>query len=148
MKKQILLETAVTLLVMMFLYASFSKYFDFSEFQRAMHKQPFPGWFNTVLTIIIPPAEILISILLMMEKTRKRGLWGAAILMTLFTLYISAVLLRVFPRVPCSCGGIIKRLNWQQHLVFNLFFLGLAITGLFHQHKMTRGHIGLKSTRS
>jgi len=135
MKKQIVIESIVTLLVMMFLYASFSKYFDFGGFQRAMYRQPFPHTFSTILIAIIPPIEVIVSILLIAGKTRKKGLWGALILMTLFTAYIAAILLHFFPKVPCSCGGVISRLNWQQHLVFNIFFLGLAITGLIIQHK-------------
>lgn len=135
MKKQILLEGIVSLLVMMFLYASFSKYFDFAGFQRAMYRQPFPHWFSTVLIIFLPPAEILISILLITAKKRTLGLRVAVILMALFTAYIASILLHFFTKVPCSCGGVIARLNWQQHLVFNCCFLVLAITGLIIQQK-------------
>jgi len=38
-------------------------------------------------------------------------------------------MLKVFDRIPCSCGGIIAKLSWGQHLVFNLIFLGLALIG-------------------
>ena len=135
MKKQILLESIVSLLVMMFLYASFSKYFDFAGFQLAMYRQPFPHWFSTVLIIFMPPAEILISILLITAKQRTLGLRAAVILMALFTAYIASILSHFFPKVPCSCGGVIARLNWPQHLVFNCCFLLLALTGLIIQLK-------------
>jgi uncharacterized membrane protein YphA (DoxX/SURF4 family) len=135
MKKQLILEGIVSLLVMMFLYASFSKYFDFAAFQRAMYRQPFPHGFSTLLIIVMPPIEIMVSILLITEKKRTQGLRAAVILMTLFTGYISAILLHLFPKVPCSCGGVIARLNWQQHLLVNCCFLLLAITGLIIQQK-------------
>ncbi len=135
MKKELLTDIIVTLIIMMFLYASFSKYFDFASFRRAMHNQPFPYWLNTLLIIIIPPVEIIISFLLFREKTRKKGLWATVILMSLFTFYIGAILLNFFPSAPCSCGGIIRLLSWQQHLFFNLFFITIAGIGLFIQSK-------------
>ena len=124
------IDISVTLIIMMFLYASFSKYFDFASFQRAMHNQPFPYWLSSILVIIIPPVEIIIAILLFKEKLRKKGLWGTVILMSMFTVYIGAILLHFFPSVPCSCGGIIRMLSWQQHLYFNLFFIVIAVLGL------------------
>ncbi len=148
MKRNILLAGIATLLVMLFLYASFSKYFDFAGFQRAMYRQPFPHGLSALLIVLLPPLEIAVSILLMMEKTRKKGLWGAALLMLLFTAYIAAILLHVFPKIPCSCGGVISRLNWQQHLVFNIFFLGLAITGLIIPHQPDDMNGGVKPRRN
>ena len=135
MKNRAILESIVILLVMMFLYASFGKYFDFAAFQRAMHNQPFPSWFSSFLIIIIPPMEMITCILLVMKRTRGKGLLAATILMTVFTLYIGAIFLHLFPRVPCSCGGIIRLLGWRGHLLFNLFFLGIAFTGLIIQKK-------------
>lgn len=131
MKKQILIEIIVVLLVIMFLYASFSKYADFQNFIYAMHNQPFPGWFENILVVVIPPVEIAISILLMIKKTRMIGLTGATVLMTFFTLYVGAVIANFFPYVPCSCGGILSRLDWSDHFIFNLFFLGLSLLGLY-----------------
>ena len=130
MKRAVWLEIIVALIVMMFLYASFSKYFDFGAFQRAMYNQPFPEWFSTLLIVALPPVEIGISIMLIREKTRKKGLVATIVIMTLFTIYIAAIMLHFFPRVPCSCGGLIRLLTWPKHLVFNLFYLLLALMGL------------------
>jgi phage shock protein PspC (stress-responsive transcriptional regulator) len=33
-------------------------------------------------------------------------------------------------RLPCSCGGVLQQLSWKQHLIFNLFFLLLAVVGI------------------
>jgi putative oxidoreductase len=137
MKKELLIDIIVTLIIMMFLYASFSKYFDFSSFKRAIHNQPFPYWFSSLLIIFIPPIEITIAFLLFREKTRKKGLLASVILMSLFTFYIGAILLHFFPSVPCSCGGIIRMLSWQQHLFFNLFFIIISGIGLSIQSKPT-----------
>ncbi|QEM07210.1 hypothetical protein DIU31_028300 [Mucilaginibacter rubeus] len=136
MKKQFVIDVAVILLLIMFLYASFSKLFDFAAFQRAMHKQPFPHWFASLLTFLIPAIEIGVCIFLYREKTRKNGLWAAAVLMLLFTVYVAAILLHLFKKVPCSCGGVISRLDWGEHLEFNVCFLLLAGIGLILQYKV------------
>ena len=130
MKKEFIADIMVGLIFMMLLYASFSKYFDFAGFQRAMHNQPFPSWFSDVLVIILPPMEIIAAILIAVDKTRIAGLKATIALMTSFTLYIIAILLHFFPMVPCTCGGIIRLLSWNQHLLFNLFFIAIAIIAL------------------
>ncbi|WP_295664710.1 MauE/DoxX family redox-associated membrane protein [uncultured Mucilaginibacter sp.] len=130
MKKAFLSDAIATLIIMMFLYAGFSKYFDFGQFKRAMYSQPFPQWFSTVLIGILPPVEIVIAVLLFKDSTRLIGLKATLLTMSLFTLYIAAILVHVFPKVPCSCGGIIRMLTWPRHLVFNIFFLAITIIGL------------------
>jgi uncharacterized membrane protein YphA (DoxX/SURF4 family) len=129
MKRAALIDVIVTLIVCMYLYASSSKYFDFPAFQRAMHNQPFPSWFSTSLTWFIPPVEIAVTILLLFGKSRKTGFLASTVLMGLFTIYVAAILLHLFPRVPCSCGGIIRLLTWNQHLLFNVFFLIISFIG-------------------
>jgi hypothetical protein len=130
MKKEFISDIMVALIFMMLLYASFSKYFDFSAFQRAMHNQPFPSWFSDVLVIFLPPMEIIAAVLIGFDKTRIIGLKATITLMTAFTLYIVAILLHLFPMVPCTCGGIIRLMSWPQHLLFNLFFIAIAIIAL------------------
>lgn len=130
MKKEFIADMMVALIFMMLLYASFSKYFDFAGFQRAMHNQPFPSWLREVLVVILPPTEIIAAILMAVDKTRIAGLTAAIALMTVFTLYIIAILFHLFPMVPCTCGGIIRLMSWSQHLLFNLFFIAIAIVAL------------------
>jgi hypothetical protein len=43
--------------------------------------------------------------------------------------------------LPCSCGGIISKLSWKQHILFNLFFIMLSITGIKVQRKMNQQQI-------
>jgi hypothetical protein len=50
--------------------------------------------------------------------------------MSLFTVYTALVLFHFFSRVPCPCGGVIRRLKWWQHMVLNLVFVGLTIVVL------------------
>ncbi|WPU96494.1 hypothetical protein SNE25_13285 [Mucilaginibacter sabulilitoris] len=130
MKKEFIADIMVALIFMMLLYASFSKYVDFAGYQRAMHNQPFPSWFSDALVFVLPPMEIIVAILLAIDKTKVTGLKATVGLMTAFTLYIVAILLHLFPMVPCTCGGIIRLMSWPQHLLFNLFFIAIAIIAL------------------
>ncbi|AYL94212.1 MauE/DoxX family redox-associated membrane protein [Mucilaginibacter celer] len=131
MNKKILTEVIAALLALLFLYAGFSKLVNMPAFTRAMHNQPFPSWFADALIWTIPPAEIIFALGLFFDRTRKYAAYAYLILMGLFSLYIAAILLHLFPRVPCSCGGVIQALSWGQHLLFNLCFTGLALAFIF-----------------
>lgn len=128
--KELVMFIVILLIVMMWLYASSSKYFDFAGFKRDMHKQPFPTWLSDILIFTLPPIEITTALIVTWQKTRRIGLVVTEVLMAAFTLYIIAIILNFFPRVPCSCGGIIKSFTWEEHLIFNLFFVAIGIVGL------------------
>jgi hypothetical protein len=134
-RRQVLLESISALLILLFLYASLSKFLDFTTFYRDLNNQPFPDSWTPFLVWLIPCLEILISILLIFERTRLLGFYASLVLMGLFTIYAITILLNFFAYVPCSCGGVIKHLTWPQHLVLNLFYLGLSIFGVLIQRK-------------
>jgi putative oxidoreductase len=136
-RRQILLEVIVSLLVLLFLYASISKFLDFKTFIKETNNQPLPNSWTPYLVWGIPFTEIAIVLSLLFEPTRLPGLYGSLVLMGLFSIYAIIILLHAFPYIPCSCGGIIKRLTWRQHLVLNLFFVGMAITGIILQRRKT-----------
>ena len=134
-KRQVLLECISALLILLFLYAALSKFLDFRTFIKEMNNQPLPNSWTPFLVWFIPCTEITLSVLLIFERTRLLGLIGSLVLMGLFTLYTGIILMHFFPYVPCSCGGIIKRLSWQQHLVLNLFFVAISVVGVFFQRR-------------
>ena len=123
MKQSLLIEFMNGLLILLFIYSGSAKLMDFPAFQRAMHNQPFPGWFAAILIYTLPALELGIAVLLMLTKWRKAGLYAFLILMTLFTIYIAAIVFNFFPRLPCSCGELIRSLTWNQHFWFNLAFI-------------------------
>jgi putative oxidoreductase len=135
-KTLILLENVAAviipaLIILLFIYTAVSKLVDFDQFKAQMYNQTLPHEVATVLIWTLPGVEILGAMLLAFERTRLIGFYLSSILMFLFTGYISLVLLDFFSRIPCSCGGVIKSLDWKTHLVFNLFFLLLSILGIF-----------------
>lgn len=134
-RRQVFLELISSLLIMLFLYASISKFLDFTRFIHDMYNQPFPHPMARILVWAVPCLEIVISIALIFERSRLIGFYASLVLMGLFTLYTGSVLLHFFHYVPCSCGGVIRKLSWGQHMVFNLFFVGLALSGIILQRK-------------
>ncbi|MDF2189601.1 MauE/DoxX family redox-associated membrane protein [Paraflavitalea sp. CAU 1676] len=135
MKRKVVIEILSSLLILLFVYTGVSKWLDFTKFVGQMNNQPFPDWLTPVIVWTLPAIEIIISIFLMFDRTQVIGFIASFILMLLFTLYTALVLLKVFGRVPCSCGGVIENLSWEQHLVFNLFFVGVALAGIFLKRK-------------
>lgn len=134
-KRQVVLESISALLIMLFLYASVSKFLDFQRFIGEMNNQPLPNSWTPFLVWTVPSLEIAISVALIFERTRMAGFIASLALMTLFTIYAAAILLHFFEYVPCSCGGVIRKLTWPQHLVFNLFFVGLSVAGIILQRR-------------
>jgi len=126
----ILQETIAALLIILFLYASISKFLDFKTFVGEMNNQPFPNTLTPFLVWTLPSLEIAIALSLFFNYTRLVGLYASLFFMSLFTLYAGAILLHLFLYIPCSCGGVIRKLSWRQHLVFNLFFLCLSVMGI------------------
>ncbi len=125
------------LLILLFTYTGFTKLFSPDAFRDTLFKQPFPHILSIPLTYIIPVAEVLTAGCLLFERTRKAGLFGAVSLLTVFTVYIAAILLHLFYRTPCSCGGIFRHLSWGQHFWINLLLTGLAITALLQKKKQS-----------
>ena len=118
------------LLIFLWVYAAMSKLLNFEQSRMQMMNQVFPVSINRILLWAVPFTELLIAGFLLFSISRKAGLVLSAILLFLFSGYVLLVMLNVFGRIPCSCGGIIAKLSWGQHLVFNLVFLSLAILGL------------------
>jgi len=135
LKKQTLLECIAGVLIALFLYASLSKFMDFHTFTGEMLNQPLPHYITRFLIWFIPVTEIGMCIALLFERTRLYALYASLGFMTLFTIYSIFILLNFFGRIPCSCGGVIKRLTWRQHLVFNLFFVGVSVWGIILQRR-------------
>lgn len=50
----------------------------------------------------------------------------------MFTAYI-VIILHFSYFVPCSCGGILEKLGWTEHLIFNVVFVLLAIVAILLQ---------------
>lgn len=120
------------LFVLLFLYAATSKVLDYENFRVQMAQSPLLSAFAGPVSWGVPLSEIIISILLLAERWRTIALFGAFGLMVMFTAYIHIVL-NYSAFVPCSCGGILEKLGWTQHLIFNAAFIVLSIAAIILQ---------------
>ena len=118
------------LIAIMFFYAASSKLLHFKTTKKEMMKQVFPKFIALQLAWIVPITELIVTSLLMITSTQLLGFYAAAILMTFFSIYISVTTTGIFGDIPCSCAGILKNMSYNWHLVFNLFFLLLAVAGI------------------
>lgn len=116
------------LCVMLFVYAAVSKILDFENFRVQLAQSPLLSAFAGYVAWGVPALEILISTMLLSEKWRTLGLFSAFGLMVMFTAYIY-IILNFSAFVPCSCGGVLEKMTWNQHLSFNIAFIVLSGAG-------------------
>jgi uncharacterized membrane protein YphA (DoxX/SURF4 family) len=124
-----IVNTICCLYALLFIYAATSKLLDFSTFRVQLGQSPLLNAFSDWISISVPGIEIIIAILLLIPKYRLMGLYASYLLMAMFTMYIY-IILNYSAFVPCSCGGILQKMTWNQHLIFNIVFILLAIIAI------------------
>ncbi|MET3982031.1 putative oxidoreductase [Mucilaginibacter sp. UYP25] len=117
-------------LILLFTYAAASKLSDTSLFRAQLYLQPFPHSLANALVFAIPALELFAIGLLCTDRTRTAGLRLSLGLLSAFTAYIGLILLFGSGQLPCSCGGILNRMSWGGHLVFNSVFVLAALIAL------------------
>nr|WP_198999676.1 MauE/DoxX family redox-associated membrane protein [Flavobacterium sp. ASV13] len=127
--KNKIVEIICLLYILLFVYAAVSKILDFENFQVQLGQSPMLSAFAKWTAILVPTIEILLALLLCFKKTRKAGIFLSYNLMVAFTAYIY-IILHYSSFVPCSCGGILEKLGWTEHLIFNIIFIVLSIFAL------------------
>ncbi len=130
MLKKTLPELSAILLTVLFTYASISKLLQYDTFKYQLGQSPFVTRYADIVAWGVPAIELVTTALLVFPVTRMKGFYLSYGLMLLFTFYIYAILHYSY-FVPCSCGGILSQMNWEQHLVFNIIFSLIALTGIF-----------------
>ena len=126
MKKRALFTDVVcALFILLFVYAAVSKLSDYEKFRVQLGQSPLLTASAGTVAWAVPAVEIVLSGMLLFQKTRLIALYGCFTLMVMFTAYITAIL-NFSDFVPCSCGGVLEKLGWRDHLVFNIVFMLLA----------------------
>jgi uncharacterized membrane protein YphA (DoxX/SURF4 family) len=134
MKKTILVEIIAFLFIILFLYTGISKLMDYSVFKEQIALSPILSPVSKWVAVLLPGAEIIVSLMLFIPRSRSIGLYASLLLMTLFTGYIIYILI-FNDRLPCTCGGVLEALSWKQHLLLNIFLVGLALTAIIIRRK-------------
>ena len=129
MKKETAIRIFCSLLILLFAYAGLSKLTNYNLFQKELQDFPFISTSANFIAWFIPLIELITVCLLFFSSTHLYGLYVSLILLLLFTGFL-IFMLAFDKNLPCSCGGIISRLSWKQHIVFNLVFIMPSIAGI------------------
>lgn len=122
-------QTISGMLMLLFGYTAISKLAEHAVFYAQLQQFPWLAPATGFISWAVPLAEITVVTLLFFPATARYGLYASGALLAVFTLYLLAMVL-LKTSLPCSCGGVIARLSWRQHTVFNVFFMALAIAGI------------------
>lgn len=133
--KNAVIDVICYLFTMLFVYAAVSKLLDFENFQVQLGQSPLLSAFARWVSWLVPIAELVTVVLIMVPKFRSAGLIAALSLMTMFTAYIF-IILNYSSFVPCSCGGILEKMSWKTHLIFNLVFVIFALLAIIYQSQL------------
>ncbi|KOH43273.1 MauE/DoxX family redox-associated membrane protein [Sunxiuqinia dokdonensis] len=127
--RSVIIRTASYLYILVFVYAAVSKLLDFENFRVQLAQSPLLSAYAGLIAPAVIILELLLALMLCFKTTRLTGLYGSFFLMVAFTVYIYLIL-NFSDFVPCSCGGIIEKLGWTEHLVFNIAFAALAVVAI------------------
>jgi len=134
MKRSMIIEIICALFIILFVYAALTKLLDYEKFRVQIGQSPLLTAFSGWIVWIVPGAEILIAIMLVSIRLRLIGLYAAFSLMMMFTTYIICILtLSLY--IPCSCGGVLEKLGWTEHLIFNIVFIILAAAAVLLSYR-------------
>lgn len=114
------------LLIILFMYTAVSKLLDPAVFMNDLLKATYLDVsLLPALAWLIPGAEMLTVLLLILRPVRHYGFVISFFLLVLFTCHL--LLLKILnPLSPCSCGGLISALSPSAHLYLNGCFILLA----------------------
>jgi len=134
-KREVIITIITSLVILLFMYTAISKLLDYNKFVFQMRLTPIPSiWYIApVLGIVLPILELVLIALIFFDRTRLIGFWASLILMFLFEGYIfwmKLVEYRTGVKLPCTCGGIISKMSWTTHFIFNALFIVLMIIAI------------------
>lgn len=128
-KRNAIVEIISGLLILLFLYTGLSKLFDHQVFAFQLSRSPLLQSIAPVISYALPILEIITAILLFIKKHQQKGLYISLALLSIFSIYL-IFMVTFYKDLPCTCGGVISKMSWQQHILFNLlftFFIFVAI---------------------
>lgn len=133
-RREILIDVISALFVVLFVYAAVTKLMDYTKFRVQIGQSPLLTAFAGTVAWLVPAVEIIVAAMLTVLRFRLLGLYASFGLMVMFTAYI-VVITQFSEFVPCSCGGVLEKLGWNEHLVFNLIFVALGSVAIIFYPK-------------
>jgi len=122
-------DVFVSCLIILWIYTGLNKAIDFENMKLQLGRSPFISSYATIIAYTLPIAELITALLLVIRKTRLIGLYLSLFLMTSFTEYVYFMLKYSYD-LPCSCGGVLEKLSWEDHLIFNFIFTVICLAAI------------------
>jgi hypothetical protein len=138
-RRKNIVEGIAAVFILLFMYTALSKTVFIGPTVDVLRITPYVKGFPLQTAWAVVGAEYLAALLLFIPRTRKTGLISSLILMLGFIGYIIWMQISA-PSLPCSCGGVISDLTWNQHLIFNIGFALLAVVGIVLMNKQKKLH--------
>lgn len=132
-----IVEVISALFIFLFIYTAINKIISVNDLKFVLKKYPLIGSFSDIVAWALPITELIVALFLFIPRTRLLGLYSSLVLMTGFTLYL-IYMLSFSSNLPCTCGGMLQKLSWPQHLVFNLIFVILSIVGIVIERRKNK----------
>jgi hypothetical protein len=129
MKRNKIVEVIAALFILLFVYTATSKLIWVNDLKTVLIKYPLIGDFSNTVAWGLPIVELIVSLLLLIPATRLKGLLASFVLMSGFTLYL-IYMLSFAENLPCTCGGMLQKLSWPQHLILNILYIILSLVGI------------------
>lgn len=107
-------------LIFLFFFIACSKLLRYHAFYDSIMAQPLPWFLQMLVIYTLPYTLLLISILLLIPRFKLLGLYAAFIFIGIVSIYIVLILCHLFPRIPCSCGGLYTDITWTNQLLINV----------------------------
>lgn len=123
--KSVFSTLIVCMFIFLFGYTALSKLFRHTLFLITLRESPLLHSAATIFSWLIPAVELITTMLLLIKRTKRIGMYVTFSLMVAFTGYI-LLLLSYNSNLPCSCGGIIQYLSWKQHFILNILLTFFA----------------------
>jgi hypothetical protein len=129
------IEAITAVLLLLWIYTGLNKVIHYDKFSFEAGRSPFLQHIAPLVAVLVPAGELITALLLIFKRTRVAALYASLFAMTLFTGYVYIMLQYAYD-LPCSCGGIIELLTWEQHLLVNLMLTLLTALALILQSRL------------
>lgn len=117
-------------LIILFLYTTYHKVMDIDDFEKNILRSKIISEYSFYIKYPLPVLEIVVVLLLFINKTLLYGLYASLFLIISFTIYLIA--LNNFSMFyGCSCGGVFNEMSYFNHVLINIVTIAINIVGIF-----------------
>ncbi len=116
-------------LVILYFYTLIHKLMDLGFLEENLRKSSLLTDYAPIVKYILPAIEIIVIILLVVNKLALKGLYFSLLLLLSFTFYLIALNNFSFFE-GCSCGGIFNEMDYQTHVFVNIAFIVLNLISI------------------